>query len=146
MQGFISTWVNLDRRKQSIVIFAVVGVLMSMFLLAKMASKPTMQLLYSGLNPDSAAEIVAFLDQEQVSYEIKGASIYVDSIQKDKLRLVLAGQGYRKIVARGTNCSIRSAGLAQPPRCLMRLIGGQKKVSWRARLWQAHISRVPGCI
>ena len=93
MQGFISTWVNLDRRKQSIVIFAVVGVLISMFLLAKMASKPTMQLLYSGLNADSAAEIVAFLDQEQVSYEIKGASIYVDSIQKDKLRLVLAGQG-----------------------------------------------------
>lgn len=52
-----------------------------------------MGLLYSGLEPGAAGEVVAALDQRGVVYEIRGDAIFVDVAQRDALRMSLASEG-----------------------------------------------------
>jgi flagellar M-ring protein FliF len=52
-----------------------------------------MALLYAGLEPASAGEVVAALDQRGIVYEVRGDSILVDAAQRDSLRMALAAEG-----------------------------------------------------
>ena len=65
---------------------AFVGVL-------RLATAPTMSLLYSGLDPAAAGDVMQSLDQQGALYEVRGGAIYVDSAQRDALRLSLAAEG-----------------------------------------------------
>lgn len=58
-----------------------------------MAATPTMGLLYSGLAPNTAGEIIAQLEAQGVPFEVEGGAIYVDETRRDQLRLTLAGEG-----------------------------------------------------
>src|SRR6056297_911368 len=62
-------------------------------MLARMASSPTMTLLYSGLESGPAGEVVAALEQRGVAYDLRGGAILVDASQRDALRMTLAGEG-----------------------------------------------------
>ena len=61
--------------------------------LARMAGNANMALLYSGLQGTAAGQVITALDAQSVKYEVRGDAIYVDSTQRDNLRMILAGQG-----------------------------------------------------
>lgn len=58
-----------------------------------MAAQPSMTLLYSGLEPGAAGEVVQALEQRGVVHEVRGRAIYVESGQRDELRMTLASEG-----------------------------------------------------
>lgn len=61
--------------------------------ISRMASQPSLELLYSGLDPAAAGEIVAALDQRGMAYEVRSGAIFVDAAQRDALRMTLATEG-----------------------------------------------------
>lgn len=58
-----------------------------------MASRPNMALLYGGLDAAEAGEVVAGIERAGVVYEVRGDAIWVDSAERDQLRVELASQG-----------------------------------------------------
>lgn len=93
MQNLIAIWTSLDLRRRIILIGATVAMFAAVLALSRMAGRPEMGLLYAGLEPSAAGEVVAALDQQGVTYEIRGDSILVDVIQRDALRMALAADG-----------------------------------------------------
>ncbi len=93
MQQIGTVWASLDRRKQIIVAGAVVLVFLGILGMSRLATAPSMTLLYAGLESGAAGDIVRSLDQRGVSYEIRGGSIYVPGGQRDELRMTLASEG-----------------------------------------------------
>lgn len=68
-----------------------IGVLLLLLILMmRMIMKEDMALLYAGLDPAAAGEVLAALDQESVAYDVRGGSIYVVQEERDRLRLSLA--------------------------------------------------------
>ncbi len=93
MQNVIDIWTKLDLRRRIIIVGATVAMFAAVLALSRMAGKPEMGLLYAGLEPGTAGEVVAALDQRGVTYEIQGDSILVDVGQRDALRMALASEG-----------------------------------------------------
>lgn len=93
MQQVLSFWSMLDMRRRAIVVAATVAMFAAILALTRVASAPSMTLLYAGLEPAAAGEVVAALDQRAVSYEVRGDSIWVDGAQRDQLRMALAADG-----------------------------------------------------
>jgi len=93
VQQLLLTWLGIDTRKRIIVGVATVAMFAAILALSRIATQPGMALLYSGLDPTSAGEVVAALDQQNVEYDIRGSAIYVDASRRDQLRMVLAGEG-----------------------------------------------------
>jgi flagellar M-ring protein FliF len=52
-----------------------------------------MSLLYAGLDPAAAGEVIAALDQRGIAHEVRGDAIFVPAPERDGLRMVLAGEG-----------------------------------------------------
>lgn len=86
-------WSGLDGRRRFTVVGATIGMFVAVMLLAQMASKPSMSLLYAGLDASSAGEVVASLEARGALVEVRGPAIYVEAGQRDALRLALAGEG-----------------------------------------------------
>ncbi len=93
MQNLLDLWANLGNRRRAIVIGATVAMFLAVLGLARMAGSTNMALLYSGLDGRSAGDVIAALDAQSASYEVRGTAIYVDESLRDNLRMVLAGQG-----------------------------------------------------
>lgn len=86
-------WEGLNWSRRIWVIGATVAVFVALLMLARLANTPRLTLLYGGLDPSAAGEVVSILDQQGVAYDIRGASIFVDSRQRDQLRMTLAAEG-----------------------------------------------------
>ena len=93
MQQFINVWLGLDLRRQVIVILATVGIFFAILTMSRMASAPSMTLLYAGLESGAAGDVVRSLEQRGVAFEVRGGSIFVDQNERDQLRLTLASEG-----------------------------------------------------
>lgn len=93
MQQLIGVWQALDLRKRMIVIGATAAMFAAILAISTMASKPSMSLLYAGLEGVESGEVVSALDQSGVAYEVRGDAIFVPSTQRDSLRMTLAAQG-----------------------------------------------------
>lgn len=86
----------LDRltKKQQVIlalstVFSVVGIL----LMAMVATKTQMSLLYSGMDEISIAELALKLDNMKVEYSHRNGAVFVDKKKRDKIRMELARQG-----------------------------------------------------
>lgn len=90
MNEIVSTWEKLDLRRRIVLIGAVLLTLVAILSLAQIASRPGMALLYSGLDPSTAGEVVGALEQMNVASEIRGDAIYVPEGERDRVRLALA--------------------------------------------------------
>lgn len=99
MQNVLTTWNALDLSKRLIVIGATIAVFLAVLALARIAGQPRMALLYAGLDPTAAGEVVAALDAQGAAYRIEGDSIRVEAGRRDELRMILAGEG---LPAQGT--------------------------------------------
>ena len=101
MQQIVTLWQSLDMRRRVIVGVATLAMFWAVLALGRMASEPSLSLLYSGLENGAAGEVVAALEQRGVAHEVRGASIFVDSTRRDALRMTLAGEGLPASSARG---------------------------------------------
>lgn len=93
MQQLVNVWIGLDVRRQVTVVVATVAVFLAVLAMSRIASAPSMTLLYAGLESGAAGDVVRALEQRGVVYEVRGGSIFVDSNNRDELRLTLASEG-----------------------------------------------------
>lgn len=93
MQQFLNVWTRLERRKQVIVVLATIAMFVGILMMSRMAAKPSMTLLYAGLENGAAGDVVQSLEQRGVVFDVRGGSIFVDSAMRDELRLTLASEG-----------------------------------------------------
>lgn len=93
MQQIKNVWAEMDMRKRLIAVGATVIMFLSVIAMSHVASKPTMTLLYAGLESGSAGDVVRALEQRGTQFEVRGGSIYVPSVQRDELRMTLASEG-----------------------------------------------------
>jgi flagellar M-ring protein FliF len=93
MEQMLETWHRLDPRRRIILAGAAVLTVVAVLSLAQMATRPGMALLYSGLDPAAAGEVVGALEQMNVPAEVRGNAIYVAEDERDQVRLALARDG-----------------------------------------------------
>jgi len=93
VQQYILIWKALTFNRKLILIGASAGVFLAIFAMSRIVSSPSMILLYGGLEASSAGEVVRVIEQQGIAYEVRGGSIFVDSRQRDELRLTLASEG-----------------------------------------------------
>ncbi len=110
MQNVLPAWAGLGLRQRAIVIGAAVAVFVAVLALARMASAPAQALLYSGLDPAAAGEVVAALEQRGVAYTVRGEAIFVDADQRDSLRMQLAAEGLPAVGGAGYELLDRLSG------------------------------------
>ena len=99
--SFLTTLQRLDRRKQVMLAAAVLGTVVALFALTRLATRPPMALLYAGLDAQAAGEVVAALDAEGVAYRVEGQRVLVAAPERDRLRLRLAQEGLPRQAASG---------------------------------------------
>jgi len=93
VQQILSVWSSLNARRRLVVVGATLLMFLAVLGLSRMASQPSFSLLYSGLEPAAAGEVVAALEQRGVAYDVRNGAIFVDSAQRDSLRMTLASEG-----------------------------------------------------
>lgn len=93
MQQLLNVWMGLDIRRQITVVAATVAVFLSVLAMSRIATAPSMTLLYAGLENGAAGDVVRALEQRGVVYEVRGGSIFVDGQNRDELRMTLASEG-----------------------------------------------------
>lgn len=93
MQQLLSVWTGLDLQRKIILVVATGAVFFGVLAMSRMVNSPSMTLLYAGLESGAAGDVVRSLEQRGVIYEVRGGAIFVDSSQRDELRLTLASEG-----------------------------------------------------
>jgi len=93
MSSIVDTWQGLDLRRRIILLAAVGLTALAVLSLAQIATRPGMALLYSGLDPAAAGEVVGALEQMNVTADVRGDAIYVPESERDRVRLALASEG-----------------------------------------------------
>ncbi|MEQ9692742.1 flagellar basal-body MS-ring/collar protein FliF [Shimia sp. SDUM112013] len=93
MQKFMSLWSSLDLRRRIMLCAGAVVLVGTFVAILSVVSAPKMVLLYGGLEEKSAGEVLSALDQNGVTYSVKGDGIYVPEARRDALRLTLASEG-----------------------------------------------------
>lgn len=93
MSQIASVWSALDLRRKVIVIMATLAMFAGVLTVSRLATTPGMALLYAGVQGGAAADVIEALDAQNIAYEVRGDSIFVDSSRRDAVRMTLAGQG-----------------------------------------------------
>lgn len=93
MQKLVEYWAERSGSQKALILAAFVVTFLSVAGFAWLANRTPMALLYSGLDPARAGEVMAELDKTGVPSEIRGESIWVDAAERDRLRMTLAGMG-----------------------------------------------------
>lgn len=101
MQQLIDTWGSMDLRRRATVLGALAGLVTILTLLSRLAMTPSYALLYSGLDPSAAGDVISALEARNVQYQVRGDSIHVEETNRDALRMSLAGDGLPAIGAAG---------------------------------------------
>ncbi len=89
----LKSWQIMPIQKRLIVVASVLATILALYALVKVTLKPKMDLLYAGLDPAAAGEVIAKLDGLDVPYQVRGGAIYTDALRRDALRLELAREG-----------------------------------------------------
>lgn len=89
----MTVWSGLNAGRRTTAILAVIAMIATVVALSRGATQPSMALLYAGLEQRAAGDVITALEQQGVTYDVRGGGIYVPSTQRDQLRMTLAGQG-----------------------------------------------------
>ena len=116
MQQILSVWSTLDNRRRMIVLGATIAMFAAILGLSRMASQPTLSLLYAGLEPAIAGDVVAALEAQNVAYDVRDGAIFVEAAQRDALRMTLQKPSRRDVI----RSRKRLAHIAQPGPSLAR--------------------------
>lgn len=90
---FLDTLKALPLSRQLMLAGAVLGIVLAMSFLVQSATKEPMALLYSGLEPQYAGEIIDELESSKTPYEIRGEAIFIPQSKRDQVRFALAKEG-----------------------------------------------------
>ncbi|TJZ92543.1 flagellar M-ring protein FliF [Paracoccus gahaiensis] len=93
MQKLQDYWTERSSQQQVILGAAFLGAFLVVALFAWLASRPSMALIYGGLDSAQAGEVIAGIERVGVPYEVRGDAIWVAADQRDRLRMDLAAQG-----------------------------------------------------
>ena len=93
VQQLLNVWNGLTPVRKLVAIGATVGMFLAILTMTRMVAAPSMTLLYAGLEPQAAGEVVRSLEARGVEFDVRGGSIFVDSGQRDQLRMTLASEG-----------------------------------------------------
>ena len=95
LQGVTEAWRRMGLVQRVMLLSVLLACAGAGCLLVGWAREPHMALLYSRLDPEDAADVVAQIQDAGVAYELKdgGTSVYVPSEKVYALRLQLAGEG-----------------------------------------------------
>ncbi|MBO6923568.1 MAG: flagellar M-ring protein FliF [Roseicyclus sp.] len=86
-------WMTLETRRKALFLGGLAALVVVLIILSRLATTPSYVLLYSGLEPTAAGEVIAALEARGVAHSIRGDAIYVDQARRDELRMSLAGEG-----------------------------------------------------
>ena len=101
MESLNSVWTTLGTRRRLVALGAAAAMFLAILLVAALAGQRDMTLLFGGLEPAAAGDVLTALDQRGVRYDVQGGSIYVDASQRDSLRMSLAGEGLPQTGTKG---------------------------------------------
>jgi flagellar M-ring protein FliF len=93
LQQIQAFWQGLDPRRRIIGALSIIAIAAAIFGITRAARTTDMALLYSGLDPAAAGEVVAALEAQGGVYEVRDTAIYVSAETRDRLRLDLAAKG-----------------------------------------------------
>lgn len=96
-----SVWDAMDPMRRLLALAAAAAVAVALVGLARMATRPSMALLYAGLEGVAAGQVIQALDQRGLAYEVRGDAVWVESARRDELRMALAAQGIPANTASG---------------------------------------------
>ncbi len=99
--NFLDNLRGLPLQRQLVLVGAVMAVAIAMMFMVRGAMKEPMVLLYSGLDPQRAGDILGELDQSNIAYEINQESIFVPRSERDGIRFSLAQKGLPKQAVKG---------------------------------------------
>lgn len=91
--NFLNTIRSLSVVQQAILAATVLGIIGAMSLLVQGVTREPMTLLYSGLEPAYAGDILQELEQANIPFEIRGEAIFVPQGKRDEVRFSLAQKG-----------------------------------------------------
>ena len=75
MESLTTYWNNLDTRGRGLLVGGVAALVVVLVILSRVATAPSFALLYSGLEPAAAGDVVAALEARGVPYRITGTAI-----------------------------------------------------------------------
>lgn len=101
MQNILPIWQSLSNVRKAIVVGATIAVFLAVLAMSRLVTQPRMTLLYSGLDPAVAGEVIQSLQQRSVPFEVQGTSILVAADSRDQLRLSLATEGLPAATGQG---------------------------------------------
>ena len=93
MQKLQDYWNERSSQQKAILIGAFLATFLAIFTFAWLANRPSMSMIYGGLDAAQAGDVVAGLERSGVAYEVRGDSIWVEASQRDRLRMELAAEG-----------------------------------------------------
>ncbi|PRX33854.1 flagellar M-ring protein FliF [Meinhardsimonia xiamenensis] len=93
MQEILSRLAALDMRRRVVLAVAALAMLAAFLGILRIAAIPERALLYAGLEPGAAGEVIAALEQRGVAFEVRGEAIFVPVAERDALRMALAAEG-----------------------------------------------------
>ena len=93
MQKLAEYWKDRTAGQKQALVAAFLVTFLGIAGFAWLGNRTSLALLYSGLDPAQAGEVMAALDKTGVPSEIRGDAIWVDAGQRDRLRMTLAGEG-----------------------------------------------------
>ncbi|WP_431364235.1 flagellar basal-body MS-ring/collar protein FliF [Planktotalea sp.] len=86
-------WKDLEAQKKVVIALGIAALITTLAVLVRMATQPSMVLLYSGLEAPQAGEVIRALEQRSETYQVKGGTIFVPHQRRDELRMTLASEG-----------------------------------------------------
>lgn len=93
MQKLRDYWMARSRQQRLTLIAAFALTFLAVAGFSWIAGRAPMALLYGGLAPSEAGNVVAEVERRNVAYEVRGEAIWVDARQRDRLRMDLASVG-----------------------------------------------------
>lgn len=84
---------QLSLRQRLVAGMATLAAVAAFLAILRMATEPSMALLYAGLDAAAAGDVVQSLEQQGALHEIRGGAIFVESSRRDALRMTLAAEG-----------------------------------------------------
>lgn len=93
MNALIDTWNGWDGRRRGVFVGGALALLVIVALLGRSMTAPSYGLLYAGLDPAAAGDVITAIEARGIAYRVQGDAIHVDVQARDALRMALAGEG-----------------------------------------------------
>jgi flagellar M-ring protein FliF len=93
VNALIGIWNDLDGRRRGMLVGGAAALLVIVVILARLMTAPSYGVLYAGLDPAAAGDVITAIEGRGVAYRVQGDAIHVNIRERDALRMALAGEG-----------------------------------------------------